>query len=144
MATNKQMGTKYDRSNFFITINHAISKGNNVPEYDLSSSYFRTFKTNKKVRPFQLTDYDAHRPDRVSQQAYGVMDYWWIILKFNNVSDIWFEFNSGDIIKIPDIQDIKDFLKTVQKKKSKDEKLKEQEFKYNDSANANERRAKPN
>jgi len=128
MPNNKQMGTKFSRNNFFVEVNHKISEGVNVKEYDLSSSYFRMFQANKPTRPFQLTKYDANRPDRVSQEAYGIMDYWWIILKFNNVSDVFYEFQEGDIIQIPDVQDIRDFLKKVQKQISRDKKNIDKEF----------------
>ena len=122
MSVNKQMGQKYDRSNFFLEINHKMNDGRNVKEYDLGASYFRLFKAINPTRPFQLTKYDANRPDRVSMEVYGVMDYWWIILKFNNIADVFYEFQEGDIIQIPDVQDIKVFLKTVQKKIARDSK----------------------
>ncbi len=128
MAVNQQMGQKYDRSNFFIELSHDIDNETTVKEYDLSASYFRYFKAIKPTRPFQITKYDANRPDRVSREAYGIMDYWWIILKFNNISDVFYEFQEGDIIEIPDVQDIKDFLKVVQKQMSRDSKDLQSEF----------------
>jgi len=129
MPQNKQMGTKYDRRNYFTEINHKVTEGNDIQELDLSSSYFRYFKATRTVRPFQLTRYDEHRPDRVSQECYGVMDYWWIILKFNDISDVFYEFEADQIIQIPDKRDVTDFLKVVKKRKSKDEKNKDKEFK---------------
>jgi len=130
---NKKQGTKYDRRNFFIEVNHKMPNGEDIGELDLSSSYFRHFVTKRKVRPFQLTTYDAHRPDRVSIAAYGVMDFWWVILKFNDIVDVYYEFEVGDIIQIPNIEDIKDFLKTIQKKKNQDKKDEDKEFKLKNS-----------
>ena len=127
---NKKQGTKYDRQHFFISINHTLPNGDNIMELDLSSSYFRQFKPTRTVRPFQLTTYDSHRPDRVSVAAYGIMDYWWIILKFNNIVDVFYEFEVGDIIQIPHIDDIKDFIKVIQKKKNSDKNI-NSEFKLN-------------
>ncbi len=128
MNLNEQMGKKYDRSNFFLEQNHTLDNETNIKEYDLSNSYFRYFKAIKPTRPFQITKYDANRPDRVSREAYGIMDYWWIILKFNNISDVFYEFQEGDIIEIPDVQDIKDFLKVVQKQMSRDSRDAEHEL----------------
>lgn len=40
------------------------------------------------------------RPDLISQQAYGLPDFWWKILEVNNVMDI-FDFKAGLNIRIP-------------------------------------------
>lgn len=42
-----------------------------------------------------------YRPDLVSQQAYGVPDFWWRILETNRIMDI-FDFKAGRTIVIPD------------------------------------------
>lgn len=42
-----------------------------------------------------------YRPDLVSQQAYGVPDFWWRILEVNRIMDI-FDFKAGRTIVIPD------------------------------------------
>jgi len=132
-AQNAHMGTKYDRRNFFMEMNHKLEDGIDILELDLSSSYFRDFITTRTVRPFQLTTYDAHRPDRVSYAAYGVMDYWWIILKYNDIIDVYYEFEVDDIIQIPHIDDIKDFIKRINKKKGRDKKDMDREFKLSHS-----------
>jgi hypothetical protein len=36
----------------------------------------------------------------VSQEAYGVPDFWWRIMEFNNIKDV-FDFKSGLNIAIP-------------------------------------------
>lgn len=41
-----------------------------------------------------------YRPDLVSQQAYGSVDFWWKILEANNMKDVW-EFKVGTNIRIP-------------------------------------------
>ncbi len=40
------------------------------------------------------------RPDIVSYKAYGTPDYWWKILEFNGISDIY-DFRAGLNIRIP-------------------------------------------
>lgn len=42
-----------------------------------------------------------YRPDLVSNQAYGTVDFWWKILEANGMKDIW-EFKAGTNIRIPD------------------------------------------
>ena len=67
-----------------------------------------TFSTYKK-KEIPLSDQDKYavispgveyRPDLVSQQAYGTVDFWWKILEANGMKDIW-EFKSGENIRIP-------------------------------------------
>jgi hypothetical protein len=41
-----------------------------------------------------------YRPDLVSQQAYGLPDFWWRIMEANNISDI-FDFKAGTNIRLP-------------------------------------------
>ena len=41
------------------------------------------------------------RPDLVSYEAYGVVDFWWKIMEFNNIKDI-FDFKAGINLTIPD------------------------------------------
>jgi len=40
------------------------------------------------------------RPDLVSYRAYGTPDYWWKLLQFNKIYDI-FGFKAGTNIRIP-------------------------------------------
>jgi len=41
-----------------------------------------------------------YRPDLVSQKAYGMPDYWWLILQANRINDIY-GFTTGKTIRIP-------------------------------------------
>lgn len=67
-----------------------------------------TFNTYKK-KQIPITDEDKYavispgveyRPDLVSQQAYGTVDFWWKLLEANGMKDIW-EFKAGENIRIP-------------------------------------------
>lgn len=67
-----------------------------------------TFKTYK-TKTIPLSDQDKYaeispgmeyRPDLVSQQAYGTVDFWWKILEANGMKDVW-EFKTGKNIRIP-------------------------------------------
>jgi hypothetical protein len=56
-----------------------------------------------------------HRPDLVSQAAYGNPDFWWIIYEFNKIRDPLFDLKAGQILRLPEyervlsaIQDLED------------------------------------
>ncbi len=68
-----------------------------------------TYKTYKKTivpsakgdRFTVITSATEYRPDLVSRQAYGVVDFWWKIMETNNIKDV-FEFSAGKTIRIPE------------------------------------------
>jgi hypothetical protein len=41
-----------------------------------------------------------YRPDIVSKQVYGVVDFWWTILEANQMNDV-FDFKAGTSIRLP-------------------------------------------
>jgi hypothetical protein len=47
-----------------------------------------------------ITPGTEYRPDLVSQQAYGTVDFWWKILEVNKIKDIY-DFKAGKTIRIP-------------------------------------------
>jgi hypothetical protein len=48
-----------------------------------------------------ITPGTEYRPDLVSREAYGTVDFWWRIMVANNIWDVW-EFKSGLTIRLPD------------------------------------------
>lgn len=67
---------------------------------------FETYKKNK----YNITKDDKvsvipqsmqYRPDLVSIQRYGTVDFWWKIMEVNNISDI-LDFKAGKTIVLPD------------------------------------------
>lgn len=42
-----------------------------------------------------------YRPDLVSKQRYGTVDFWWKIMEANNMKDI-LDFKAGKTIQLPD------------------------------------------
>lgn len=67
-----------------------------------------TFITYKKIpivfgnrdRFYVVTSGTEYRPDLVSQNAYGTVDFWWKLMEANNIKDI-FDFKAGLNIRIP-------------------------------------------
>jgi hypothetical protein len=67
---------------------------------------FETYKKNK----YNITKDDKvsvipqsmqYRPDLVSIERYGTVDFWWKIMEVNNISDI-LDFKAGKTIVLPD------------------------------------------
>ena len=43
-----------------------------------------------------------YRPDLVSYKAYGIPDYWYLILQANNINDVY-GFKNGLTVRIPSV-----------------------------------------
>jgi len=54
----------------------------------------------KQILFLTITKAFEYRPDLVSYKVYSTPDYWWKILEFNNMLDI-FEFHTGRNIRLP-------------------------------------------
>lgn len=90
---------------------HALSRyrASTVVYYTMGNRKVITFNTYKKQIGTKIKDEDLfmvvpagmeYRPDLVSRQAYGTVDFWWKILEANNIKDI-FDFKAGTNIRIP-------------------------------------------
>lgn len=73
-----------------------------------SDEKFITFESYKKKqfvvsRDDQVTVIPArmqYRPDLVSRERYGTVDFWWRIMEVNNIKDI-LDFKAGKTIILP-------------------------------------------
>lgn len=110
---------KYNRSNYYNKI-----KIENKLEYDLSNSYSNLFKVTQPIRYYQITKYEAFRPDIISRNIYGTIDHWWILMRFNDIVDIFTELKEGFILKVPSINDIQKFNKAIREALKEEAKLK--------------------
>jgi|10_taG_2_1085330.scaffolds.fasta_scaffold06383_3 hypothetical protein len=45
-----------------------------------------------------------HRPDKISNIFFDTSEFWWYIQLFNNISDPFEGFNSGDRVLIPVVE----------------------------------------
>ena len=107
---------KYNRHKFIdIFIN------NSTPEVDFDSVglYFEHFKMKHEYSIYTVTKTDLKRPDIISFKAYRKVDYWWIIMRVNNIDDVWNDMNMGDELVIPAFRDIEDFYLAVKNIKAK-------------------------
>lgn len=66
---------------------------------------FTTYKKNKiNFAPsdqwYEIYKQVEYRPDLVSFEIYGTVDFWWKIMEVNGMKDI-LEFSAGRVIRLP-------------------------------------------
>lgn len=102
---NKIEVTTLNPANRFVT---ALSRYANSKVLYYGDQHLTTFSTYKKNNiPLDANDKFSvvtpsteFRPDMVSQQAYGVPDFWWKIMEVNNIKDVY-DFKVGVNIRLP-------------------------------------------
>lgn len=102
---------KYSRNKFY-TYNDI----NNIREADLVQNKFKDFKFTRGKLSYTVKSNDLQRPDLISYNIFGRVNYWWIIMKINGIEDIWNDLYVGQTLLIPLEADLEDFvLKTRMK-----------------------------
>lgn len=102
------MFSKFQRSVFYNK-----EEVNDVLERDLIMNRFDLFEIKRPASFFTITRTYLGRPELLSLKLYGTMDYWWILAKLNQLDDWWNDIHIGDVIQVPDINDIEDFYLSV-------------------------------
>ena len=97
--------SRLNRSNFLDT-----QEVNNKLEKDLVMHRFDLFKIKRSAQYYTIRYDDIQRPDLLSLKLYGKVDYYWIIGMVNSINDWWNDLIIGEVIIVPDILDIEDFL----------------------------------
>ena len=98
------MAGKYNRVNF---CKQNVIDG--VVENDLKNNNFEDFHFNRPRTFFTVASEHIGRLDLVSLRTLGKIDYWWIIAKVNNISDIYNDMEEGQSLQIPAIADVDEF-----------------------------------
>ncbi len=87
-------------------------------QYDLASFDADGYDFGKE-NFIVVRDIEECRPDLISLRAYGTMNYWWFIMWYNGITDIWNDLKRVPekplILKYPDIEVVRDFLASVKK-----------------------------
>jgi len=97
--------SKYTRSNFYTQ-----ATVQNVLEDDLVSNYWYLFQINRPYTYFTISRDFLQRPDLLSYSLYGTDNLWWILCKVNMIDDIWNDLSVGQVIIVPDVNDINDWV----------------------------------
>jgi len=103
---------KYSRSRYFPNNNI-----DGIIENDLAFSGFAGFVFNDAFTFYTLTEYDLQRPDLISSKLYNRQNFWWILMKLNNVCDIWNDLKAGDVFSVPSESDVQALIIYMQKQK---------------------------
>lgn len=94
------------RSNKFVTPTSRYLKSNVIYYGDNKITTFETYK-KEKYNPSSndqvavIPNAMQYRPDLVSKEKYGTVDFWWKIMEVNNIRDIM-DFKSGLTIILPE------------------------------------------
>lgn len=103
---------KYRRSNFTEEV-----EVDGVLEQDLVDNHWDLFEIKRPMTFFTISRSYIGRPDLLSMKLYGKMNYWWIILKVNDIDDVWNDIEIEDVISVPNIRDIEDWYSNVRKRR---------------------------
>lgn len=96
---------RFTRSNFY-----EKEVINGVNECDFLNNKISRFKIRRPVKYYTIKYGDLLRPDILSYKLYGRQDFWWLLLYVNDITDVWNELKENDVIKVPNEQDILDWL----------------------------------
>jgi len=88
---------------------------NGIKECDLPFNGFKDFNFKRPMIPYIIVQEDIQRPELLSYKLYQKINYWWIIMKVNNIEDIWNDLEIGQEILLPDTNDIEEFYRTTKK-----------------------------
>jgi hypothetical protein len=89
----------------FVSVSSRYFKSPVIYYGELNRVTFTTYKRQKQTTStsdkFMVVGKGSeYRPDLVSNQFFGVPDFWWQIMEYNQIYDI-FDFKAGITIRIP-------------------------------------------
>jgi len=87
-----------------------------IAQYDLGSFDADGYDFGKE-NIIVVRKKDLCRPDLLSYRAYGTMNYWWFLMWYNGICDIWNDLQENQVLKFPSLQAVRDFLKQYPKYK---------------------------
>ena len=82
-----------------------------VEELDFLYNSLSNFVTEYDVAYYRVNAVDLLDPAIISYKCYGVVDFWWVILLFNNIENPFTDLVEGTVLKIPNRLDIYSFQK---------------------------------
>jgi len=102
---------KFNRTNFY-----KLEDVDDIQERDLITNITTVFDNQADYSFYTVKDVDLIRPDLISFKLYGSIAYWWILMKANNIEDVWNDLYVGKILSIPSFTDIENFYDKNKKK----------------------------
>jgi hypothetical protein len=101
---------RYNRTNFY-----DINIVNNIPECDLVMSNWNKFSITRPTTFYTIKQSDLKRPDLIAIKTLGRQELFWIIMKVNDVCDLQNDLTVGDVLQIPNLEDINDWQMLIRK-----------------------------
>ena len=83
---------------------------NNIQEKDLNNMQWDLFTINRPISYYKVSYEDRQRPDLICQKVYSNTQYFWVLMKFNEIDDIWNDITEGDVIMCPNALDIEQYF----------------------------------
>jgi hypothetical protein len=90
---------------------YQIATVDGVQELDFLNNNLNKFVMNYPASYYRVSESDLMRPDMISYNNYKTVNYWWIICLVNDIYDPFNDFKVGQLITIPSVLDIYDFVK---------------------------------
>lgn len=113
MAVNNTLTYSWIRSNYIPVVEwQANSKqaALSLPDW-LSATYVDLYDNIAQFTQYQVTDMELGQPDLISYNVYGNEQYDWLIMNANGIVDPYNDMFSGQVIRIPDLQQALAYLK---------------------------------
>jgi hypothetical protein len=98
--------SRLNRSNFYPKV---IIDGITLNDFQ-NNFYDRFFEIKRPLSYYTIQQQDIQRPDMISYKVYGDLNYWWILMKYNNIFDVWNDLVVGEVLNVPSKLDIDDFI----------------------------------
>lgn len=89
-----------------------------IQELDFLHNTLSEFETNYPTKKYRVSGTDLLRPDLISYKAYGTVQFWWVIMTVNGITNPFTDLEVGDILEIPSKLDIFDFQRKYRLRRS--------------------------
>lgn len=103
--------SRYNRSNFYpkVIVDGKTEFNKTICEFG-NSFYNRYFQIKRTMDNYTVKQQDLQRPELISFKIYGTIDYWWLLMKYNNIYDVWNDMYEGQVLSVPNKLDYDDFV----------------------------------
>jgi hypothetical protein len=101
---------KYTRTKFMTPANNQ-----GTPEVDLVTNDISRYIFRYPTTTYRVVSTDVQRPDRIASKLYGSQEYWWLLMKYNSIDDVWNELYGGLLLTVPDIRDLDEYISKYRK-----------------------------
>lgn len=97
-----------DRTKFF---QNYFNETTQVNELDYLYNNLSKMALKYSTSRYRVSEQDLMRPDLISYKVYGTVNYWWVILVINNIQNPFLDLSVGQMLLIPNENDLYDFRK---------------------------------